>query len=189
MGNFVGPRENNISWAEYFMGIALLSAERSKDPSSQVGACIVSEDNKILSMGYNGTPRGIDDNDFNWNREGDHFDTKYPRVVHAEPNAILNYSGDTNLLKGATLYVTLFPCNECAKFIAQTGIKRIIYLSDKYADTDSVRVSKEILTLCNIRYEQFLPIRKTIELSYMAPEYASESIRGAQELILVRPKF
>ena len=122
-------REEYISWDEYFMGIALLSGERSKDPSSQVGACIVSQDNKILSMGYNGFPIGCSDDDIPWAREGNPLDTKYPYVCHAELNAILNSKGSD--LRESTIYVDLFPCNECAKAIIQSGIKKIVYKSDK----------------------------------------------------------
>ena len=116
-----------ISWDDYFMGLAHLSAMRSKDPSTQVGACIVGDDNRILSIGYNGAPNGFHDDEFPWERTGEFLDTKYPYVVHAEPNAILNATSD---LTNATLYVTLFPCNECAKLIIQSGIKEVIYLSD-----------------------------------------------------------
>ncbi len=129
-------RADYLSWDEYFMGIALLSAQRSKDPGTQVGACIVSEENKILTMGYNGMPIGCHDDEMPWDREGDPLDTKYLYVCHAEFNAILNSSGRS--LKNAILYATLFPCNECAKAIIQSGIKKVIYGEDKYADTDSV---------------------------------------------------
>ena len=125
-------RSNYISWDEYFMAIAKLSAMRSKDPSTQVGACIVGADNRILSIGYNGTPNGFNDDEFPWNREGDNLNTKYPYVCHAEMNAILNYRGSRKDLEGAKIYVDLFPCNECAKMIIQSGIKEVIYLSDKY---------------------------------------------------------
>ena len=120
-------RTDYISWDEYFMGVAKLSAKRSKDPNTQVGACIVSDDNKILSMGYNGFPRGCSDDEFPWNREGE--DNKYFYTAHSELNAILNYRGGS--LEGAKMYVTLFPCNECAKAIIQTGIKTIVYESTK----------------------------------------------------------
>ena len=128
-------RNDYISWDAYFMGIAALSAMRSKDPGTQVGACIVGPDKRILSMGYNGMPTGCDDDQMPWSREGDPLETKYLYVCHAEFNAILN-SGARDL-KGSTLYVTLFPCNECTKAIIQSGIKHIVYLDDKYADTDA----------------------------------------------------
>ena len=146
----MSKRSNYISWDEYFMGIALLSGERSKDPNSQVGACIVSPDNKILSIGYNGFPIGCSDDEIPWDREGDFVDTKYPYVCHSELNAILNYTGST--LKQSRIYVTLFPCNECAKAIIQSGIKEVIYMSDKYKDTDSVKVSKKMLDMAGVKY-------------------------------------
>lgn len=149
----MSKRNNYISWDEYFMGIALLSGERSKDPNSQVGACIVSPDNKILSIGYNGFPIGCSDDEIPWDREGDFVDTKYPYVCHSELNAILNYTGST--LKQSRIYVTLFPCNECAKAIIQSGIKEVIYMSDKYKDTDSVKVSKKMLDMAGVKYTQY----------------------------------
>ena len=136
-------RKDYISWDEYFMGVSLLSGMRSKDPNTQVGACIVSEDNKILSMGYNGFPIGCDDDDFPWARTGEENETKYPFVTHSELNAILNYRGGS--LEGAKIYVTLFPCNECAKAIIQAGIKTVVYASDKYANTASTIASKRML--------------------------------------------
>ena len=149
----MSKRSNYISWDEYIMGIALLSGERSKDPNSQVGACIVSPDNKILSIGYNGFPIGCSDDEIPWDREGDFVDTKYPYVCHSELNAILNYTGST--LKQSRIYVTLFPCNECAKAIIQSGIKEVIYMSDKYKDTDSVKVSKKMLDMAGVKYTQY----------------------------------
>lgn len=156
-------RTEYINWDEYFMGIALLSGERSKDPSSQVGACIVSADNKILSMGYNGFPIGCQDDDMSWEREGNPLDTKYPYVCHAELNAILNYTGFS--IKGSKIYVTLFPCNECAKAVIQSGIKEIIYLQDKYPDSDSVKASKKMLDMCGVKYTKYIPTGKKIELN------------------------
>lgn len=156
-------REGYINWDEYFMGIALLSGERSKDPNSQVGACIVSQDNKILSMGYNGFPIGCSDDDVPWEREGNVLDTKYPYVCHAELNAILNYTGAS--LKGSKLYVTLFPCNECAKAVIQSGIMEIIYLEDKYAESDSVIAAKKLFDVCNIKYSKYIQQGKKIELN------------------------
>ena len=149
----MSKRSNYISWDEYFMGIALLSGERSKDPNSQVGACIVSPDNKILSIGYNGFPIGCSDDEIPWDREGNFVDTKYPYVCHSELNAILNDTGST--LKQSRIYVTLFPCNECAKAIIQSGIKEVIYMSDKYKDTDSVKVSKKMLDMAGVKYTQY----------------------------------
>ena len=140
---------DRITWDEYFMSIALLSAKRSADPSTQVGAWIVDSNNKVVSIGYNGMPRGIDDCNLSWNRNGTDLDSKYLYVCHAEFNAILNTS-DGSQLKGCRVYVTLFPCNECAKAIIQTGIKEIVYLSDKYADSIETRASKKMLTLAGV---------------------------------------
>ena len=144
-------REGYLTWDEYFMGVAMLSGMRSKDPNSQVGACIVSDDNKILSMGYNGFPKGCSDDEFPWERVGDFLETKYPYVVHAEPNAILN---STNKLDNATLYVTLFPCNECAKLIIQSGIKEIVYVSDKYNGSNDNVASKRMLAAAGVKCRQ-----------------------------------
>ncbi len=134
-------RKNVLSWDEYFMSVAHLSALRSKDPNTQVGACIVNSDKRIVGLGYNGFPRGCDDDSYPWDREGDFLDTKYPFVVHAELNAILN---SIQSLKGCTIYVSLFPCNECAKAIIQSGIKCVVYESDKYDGTDGNIASKKM---------------------------------------------
>ena len=146
-------RKDYISWDEYFMGVAKLAAMRSKDPNSQVGCCIVSTDNKILSIGYNGFPRGCSDDEFPWAREGDPLDTKYVYVTHSELNAILNFRGGT--LEGSRIYVTLFPCNECTKAIIQSGISEIIYDDDKYADTPSVLASKRMLHASGVTYRRY----------------------------------
>ena len=144
-------RKDYISWDEYFMGVAMLAAKRSKDPGTQVGACIVNKDNKILSVGYNGFPIGCSDDDFPWEREGDDpYNTKYSYVTHGEMNAILNYRGGN--LENTRLYVTLFPCNECAKAVIQAGIKEVIYACDKYADTTSVKASKRMFDAAGIKY-------------------------------------
>ncbi len=143
-----------MSWDVYFMAIAKLSAMRSKDPSTQVGACIVGSDNRILSIGYNGAPNGWEDKNFPWAREGEHLETKYPYVIHAERNAISNYRGSRKDMEGAKIYVDLFPCNECAKEIIQSGIKEVIYLSDKYAETDAVIASKRLFDECGVKYRQ-----------------------------------
>lgn len=154
-------REDYISWDEYFMGLALLSAERSKDPSTQVGACIVNRDNKILSIGYNGAPTGLSDDFMHWEREGEFLKTKYPYVCHAELNAILN---SRNNLEDSIIFVALFPCNECAKAIIQAGIKEVVYLVDKYADTDGVKASKMMFESCNVKYRKYESRGKTITL-------------------------
>ena len=146
-------RKEHLSWDEYFMGVAKLSALRSKDPNTQVGACIVSDDNRILSIGYNGAPNGFDDKYFPWDREGNNLDTKYFYVCHAEMNAILNFRGTKKDLENAKIYVDLFPCNECAKLIIQSGIKKVIYLSDKYNGTDGNVASKRLFDMCGVKYE------------------------------------
>jgi dCMP deaminase len=145
------------------MGVALLAAKRSKDPSTQVGACIVDEENRILSTGYNGFPQGCSDDEYPWDREGDEENTKYPYVVHAELNSILNAGGKS--LKGAKMYVALFPCNECAKAIIQSGITEVIYLSDKYHDTDFMRASRRMLSSAGIKLTQINPTKGQIVLS------------------------
>lgn len=149
-------RDDYISWDEYFMGVAKMSALRSKDPNTQVGACIVSNDNKILSMGYNGFPIGCSDDEFPWAREGEEINVKYMYTAHGELNAILNYRGGS--LDNAKIYVTLFPCNECAKAIIQSGIKTVVYENDKYADTAAVLASKRMFKAAGIH---FYPYKKT----------------------------
>ena len=157
------PKSNTyISWDEYFMGVAILSSMRSKDPNTKVGACIVNQKKRIVGIGYNGFPVGCSDDCISWEREGEFAETKYPYVCHAELNAILNYRGD---LTGSKVYVTLFPCNECAKAIIQSGIKEVIYMNDKYANTDSVKVSKKMFDMCNVKYTQYIPTGKKIELN------------------------
>lgn len=155
-------RADYLEWDQYFMGIALLSAERSKDPNTQVGACIVNDANRIVGVGYNGFPRGISDEALPWDREGAPLETKYPYVVHAEVNAVLNSS--QNDLGGCRLYVALFPCNECAKVIIQSGVSEIIYLSDKYADTDAVKASKKLFDLAGVRYRRLETRPRTVTL-------------------------
>lgn len=156
-------RKDYISWDEYFMGIAILSSMRSKDPNTQVGACIVSDDNKILSMGYNGFPNGCSDDDFPWNREGDPLDNKYFYTTHSELNAILNYRGGS--LENTKLYVSLFPCNECAKAIIQSGIKEVIYDSDKYNSTPSCIASMKMFTAAGVTFRRYDKSNKDIVLS------------------------
>lgn len=146
----MNKRLDYISWDEYFMGIALLSAKRSKDPNTQVGACIVNAHNKIVSVGYNGMPIGCSDDAFPWAREGAPLETKYPYVCHAELNAILNNVGFN--LENCKIYVPLFPCNECCKAIIQCGIREVIYISDKYAETDAVKASKRMMEHAGVRY-------------------------------------
>ena len=156
----IGKRSDYISWDEYFMGVAQLSALRSKDPNTQVGSCIVSDKHKILSMGYNGFPVGCSDDDFPWAREGETLETKYVYTVHSELNAILNYRGGS--LEGAKLYVSLFPCNECAEAIIQSGIKTIIYDSDKYHDTGPTIASRKMLDAAGVKYVRYEPTDREI---------------------------
>ena len=158
----MGKREDYISWDEYFMAVAVLSSMRSKDPNTQVGACIVNKDKKIVGTGYNGFPIGCSDDSLPWDRSGNALDTKYPYVCHAELNAILNsISRD---LSGCTLYVALFPCNECAKAIIQSGIRKIVYKENKYPDSDSVRASMRMLDAAGVEYTQ-LQFDRTLEVS------------------------
>ena len=159
-------RTDYISWDEYFMGIAMLAAKRSKDPSTQVGACIVSQDNIIISTGYNGMPKGCSDDEFPWGREGD--DTKYPYVVHAELNAILNANGRD--LRGSRVYVALFPCNECAKAIIQSGGKEVVYLSDKYKDSMENIASKRMLTAAGVKFTRLNSKLKDLTISFVPEE-------------------
>jgi len=162
----VGKRTDYLSWDEYFMAVALLSGYRSKDPNTQGGACVANPPNKIIGVGYNGFPWGCSDDELPWDREGKFLDTKYPYVCHAELNAVLN--SITADLQGARIYVALFPCNECTKVIIQSGIKEIIYLSDKYKDTDSVRASKIMLDHAGIPYRQFVSGRESILLQFFS---------------------
>ncbi|MGB9696831.1 MAG: deoxycytidylate deaminase [Ignavibacteria bacterium] len=157
-------RKDYISWDEYFMGIAMLSAMRSKDPNTQVGACIVDQQNKIVGIGYNGFPIGCSDDLLPWEREAKNInDTKYPYVVHAEANAILNSTKD---LHGAKIYVGLFPCNECAKLIIQAGIKEIVYLSDKYKNLDTTKASKRMLRMAGVKLRKLRLTFKKIIISF-----------------------
>ena len=156
-------RTDYISWDEYFMGVSKLAGMRSKDPNTQVGACIVSHDNNILSMGYNGFPKGCSDDDFPWEREGDFGETKYAYVTHSELNAILNYRGGS--LEGTKLYVSLFPCNECAKAIIQAGIKTVVFDSDKYSQTPSTKASKKMFDAAGVRYYQYQRSGRNIKIT------------------------
>lgn len=163
-------RQGYINWDEYFMGVALLAAQRSKDPNTQVGACIVSGENScygsnvIISTGYNGFPIGCSDDEYPWEREGSSNETKYPFVVHAELNAILNAHGKS--LLGTKIYVALFPCNECAKAIIQAGIKEVIYLSDKYHDSDGSKASRRMLTSAGVKLSRFVSSTEKIVLNF-----------------------
>ena len=154
-------RKDVLSWDEYFMSMAHLSAKRSKDPNTQVGACIVNADKRVVGLGYNGFPAGCSDDCFPWKREGEFLETKYPYVVHAELNAILN---SIQTLKGCTIYVSLFPCNECAKAIIQSGISRVVYESDKYAGTQGNIASKKMFEDAGIELVQ-LPFTTRVEVT------------------------
>jgi dCMP deaminase len=157
-------RKDYISWDEYFMGVALLSAKRSKDPGTQVGACIVNDKNKIVGAGYNGLPAGCHDDEFPWDKEGSFMETKYPYICHAELNAILNNIGMD--LHGCKIYTALFPCNECAKAIIQAGINEVIYLSDKYQGSDVFKASRLMLDKSAVKYRKVKSGISTIELSF-----------------------
>ena len=157
-------RTDYLTWNEYFMGVALLSGKRSKDPNTQVGACIVNGQNKIVGAGYNGLPTGCNDEEFPWAKEGEFLQTKYPYVCHAELNAILNNIGID--LAGCRIYTALFPCNECSKAIIQAGIKEVIYLSDKYEGTEVSKASKRLLDTTGVQYRKVAVNRTAIELSF-----------------------
>lgn len=157
-------RKDYISWDEYFMGVALLSAKRSKDPNTQVGACIVNDKNKIVGAGYNGLPIGCSDDEFPWSKQGDFLETKYPYVCHAELNAILNNIGMD--LKGCKIYTALFPCNECTKAIIQSGISEVIYLSDKYNGSDTSVASKKMLDTAGVTYRKVISRIQELHLSF-----------------------
>ncbi len=160
-----GKRADYISWDEYFMGVAILSAHRSKDPNSQVGACIVNAANKIVGIGYNGFPIGCSDDELPWEREAPTaFETKYPYVCHAEMNAIMNKIAAD--LHGCRLYTTLFPCNECTKIIIQSSIAGVIYLSDKYHDSESCRAARRMFDMAGVAYEQFAPVNPQIVINF-----------------------
>ena len=159
----MAKREGYLCWDDYFMSVALLSGKRSKDPNTQVGACLVNKNNVIESIGYNGLPKGCSDDEFPWEKEGEMLNTKYPFVVHAELNAILNAKGKD--LSGCKIYVALFPCNECAKAIIQSGISEVVYLSDKYSNTDSVKASKMMFKCAGVELRQLVPSYKEINLS------------------------
>lgn len=149
-----GKRTNVISWDEFFMRVAAAAAMRSKDPNTQVGACLASTDHRILSVGYNGTPQGIDDDEFPWDTTDDPLLDKHNYVIHAEANSILNFRGSLKELEGATCYVTLFPCHECAKTLVQAGIGEVVYGDDKYDGTEDNLISKSILDRCGVSYRK-----------------------------------
>lgn len=157
-------RLDYISWDEYFMGVSLLAAQRSKDPNTQVGACIIDDQNRILSTGYNGFPQGCSDDNFPWNRDESRGETKYQFVVHAELNAVLNARGKN--LAGSKLYVSLFPCHECAKAIIQAGVSEVVYLSDKYNGTPSDVASKRMLNAAGVKLTKLHPTKAELVLNF-----------------------
>jgi len=158
-------RQEYLSWEDYFMSVAFLSAMRSKDPSTQVGATIVNDEKKIVGIGYNGFPKGCSDDELPWGKtDDDKFNTKYMYVCHAEMNAILNKN--TSDIKDCTMYVALFPCNECAKMIIQSGLKEIVYFSDKHAEKDSTKASKRMLDMTGIKYRQYCPKKNKILIDF-----------------------
>lgn len=157
-------RDDYLSWEEYFMAVAQLSGKRSKDPSSQVGACIVNTKRRLIGIGYNGFPAGCSDDELPWGREGDFLETKYPYVCHAEMNAISNASNKMEL-EGATIYVSLFPCNECAKLIVQVGIKEVVYLSDKYNGDPVFVAARKIFEMAGVATRQLTPNKQEIKLN------------------------
>ena len=161
-------RENYIEWDEYFMGVALLSAMRSKDPNTQVGACIVNPEKRIIGVGYNGLPIGCSDDEYPWERDGEFLETKYPFVCHAELNAILN---STKSLKDCTIYVALFPCHECSKAIIQSGIRELVYLSDKYNGTESNIASKKMLDSAGVVYRKLNSKLQGLTPSFLDSDY------------------
>ena len=159
-----GKRKDYLSWEEYFMAVAQLSARRSKDPNTQVGACIVNKNKRIIGIGYNGFPTGCSDDELPWSREGNLLDTKYPYVCHAEMNAITNAANKPDL-DGATIYVSLFPCNECAKLIVQVGIKEVVYLEDKYPDKDIFVAARRIFDMAGVTCRQLKPATRQINIA------------------------
>lgn len=158
---------NYLKWQDYFMAMAILASKRSKDPNTQVGCCIVNKDNRVIGVGYNGMPNGCNDDDFPWGREGDFLNTKYAWVCHSEVNAILNSSSN---VKGATLYVTLFPCNECAKVIIQSGISMVQFLNDKYYDSDASIAARLMFDKASVKYQKYVPTIKSIYLDLVDPQ-------------------
>ncbi len=150
--NFVDVK-SSLNWDEYFMLQAMIASYKSKDPHTKVGCVFVDENNHQITMGYNGTVAGIDESLIPWGNNKDvslEFQ-KYGYVVHSEANAI---SHSNKSLKGARAYVTLFPCNECAKLIASQKVDSIIYLSDKYRDTTENKIAKRIFDMSGIKYRQ-----------------------------------
>ncbi|XP_044493405.1 deoxycytidylate deaminase [Mangifera indica] len=165
-------RKGYLTWDDYFMSIAFLSAERSKDPHRQVGACLVSQDGVILGIGYNGFPRGCSDDKLPWakkSKTGNPLETKYPYVCHAEVNAILNTNHASAV--GQRLYVTMFPCNECAKIIIQSGVSEVIYFVEKRLNnSDTAYVaSHQLLSMAGVKVRKHQPQMNQIVIKFEEP--------------------
>ncbi|KAA8542117.1 hypothetical protein F0562_023269 [Nyssa sinensis] len=162
-------RKGYLSWDDYFMAIAFLSAERSKDPNRQVGACLVSQSGIILGIGYNGFPRGCSDDKLPWSKKsktGDPLETKYPYVCHAEVNAILNTNHAS--AAGQRLYVTMFPCNECAKIIIQSGVSEVIYFVEKRLNNSDTAyiASHKLLSMARVKVRKHQPQMNQILIKF-----------------------
>lgn len=182
----VQKREGAISWDDYFMAVSYLSAMRSKDPSTQVGATVVNKANQIVGVGYNGFPRGISNDELPWSREAAReIDRKYFYIVHAEVNAVLNKNDSS--LHDCTIYVALFPCNECAKIIIQSGIKEVVYLSDKYKDTESMMASRRMMVMAGLKLRQHVPAQRTITIDFGAIPREVEEISTELSLTAAAP--
>ena len=167
-------RADYLQWEEYFMAVAFLSAQRSKDPNSQVGACVINRENKIVGIGYNGMPNGCSDDELPWQRKAaDRLDTKYPYVCHAELNAILNKNSAD--IKGCTMYVALFPCNECAKIIIQSGITEVVFVSDKYHEKPEMVASRRLLDMAGVKCRQFIPRHKQVLIDFSSIDGSTTS--------------
>jgi len=159
------PRAEYLDWHEYFMAVSFLSAQRSKDPATQVGACIVNPDKRIVGIGYNGMPRGCADHGLPWGKTSkNELDNKYMYVCHAEMNAIMNKNSAS--VEGCSIYVALFPCNECSKMIIQSGIKEVVYFSDKHAEKASTIASKRLLDMAGVEFRQYIPRMKKLTIDF-----------------------
>ncbi|XP_023948960.1 deoxycytidylate deaminase [Bicyclus anynana] len=157
-------RDDYLEWKDYFMAVAVLAAKRSKDPNCQVGACIV-KDLKIVGVGYNGMPSGCSDDEFPWGKEvSNPLDEKSLYVCHAEMNAIINKN--ISDLKDCSIYVSLFPCNECAKLIIQSGIREVVYLSEKKPYKPKYMASRRMFLAAGIKCRQFIPKQDKIEINF-----------------------
>ncbi|XP_039264812.1 deoxycytidylate deaminase-like [Styela clava] len=175
-------REDYISWEDYFMAVAFLSAQRSKDPSTQVGACIVNDEKKIVGIGYNGMPNGCDDDILPWRRKANSIlDTKYPYVCHAELNAILNKNSAS--VQGCTIYVALFPCNECAKLVIQSGIKKVIYMSDKHHEKEEMIASRKLFELAKIECVKFQPKQRKFVIDFDTIEQTPSQDKNSSSIL------